>query len=73
MELFFSDEYNAWGTMVTYITWDVPLRELELRQNARGTRYPRHPTCKSLPSVEEHSYGKRTGEPGVARKSLSGT
>ncbi len=27
------------GTMLTYVTWDVPLRELELRRNARATRY----------------------------------
>ncbi len=52
------------GTMVTYVTWDVPL------ENARGKRYPRRQTCKSVPSVEEHSYGKRTEEPGVARKSF---
>ncbi len=61
------------GTMVTYVTWDVPLLELKLRQNARGTRYSRRQTCKSLPSLEEHSYGKRTEEPGVARKSLART
>ncbi len=40
-------------------------------RNTRGTRYSRCQTCKALPSVEEHSYGKRTEEPGVARKSLS--
>ncbi len=40
-------------------------------ENARGMRCPRRQTCKSLPSVEEHSYGKRTEEPGVARKSRS--
>ncbi len=61
------------GTMVTYVTWDVPLQELELRRSARETRFPRRQTCKSLPSVEEHSYGKRTEEPGVARKYLLGT
>ncbi len=60
-----------WGAMVTYVTWDVLLREFELRRNVRGMRYPRHQTCKSLPSVEEHSYVNRTEEPGLAHKSLS--
>ncbi len=62
------------GTMVTYVTWDVPLQELELHRKTLGdviTRCPRRQTCKSLPSVEEHSYGKITEEPGVARKSRS--
>ncbi len=42
-------------------------------ENAREMRYSRRQTCKSLSSVEEHSYDKRTEEPGVARKSLSRT
>ncbi len=45
------------GTMVTYVTWDVPLQELEMRQNAMGTRCLCSQTFKSLPSV----YGAQLG------------
>ncbi len=62
------------GTMVTYVTWDVPLLEPRaVSERFRGTRCPRRQTCKSLLSVEEHSYGKRKEEPEVACKSLSRT
>ncbi len=57
---------------VCTVTHGFP-RERDAVSNARGTRYPCRQTCKSLPSVEKHSYGKRTGEPGVACKSLSRT
>ncbi len=66
--------YVSRGTMVTYVTWEIPLREPRAAsERFRGTRCPRRQTCKSLLSVEEHSYGKRKEEPGVARKSLSRT
>ncbi len=45
------------GTMVTCVTWDVPLQELKLRRDAMGMRCPRRQTFKSLPSVEEHKVG----------------
>ncbi len=50
------------GTRVTYVA---------ASEKAMGTRCPRHQTFRSLPSVEEHSYGKRTEEPRLARKSIS--
>ncbi len=46
------------GTMVTYVTWDVPLQELELHRDAMGTRYPHRQTDKSLPSVNGAQLGR---------------
>ncbi len=45
------------GTMVIYVTWEVPLPELELDRDAMGTRCPHHKTLKCLPSVDEAQLG----------------
>ncbi len=54
-----------WGTMVTYVTWDVPLRELELRRKRYGERDV-HAAILANPCLVcgMHSYGKGIDEPG---------
>ncbi len=60
------------GTMVTYVTWDVPLRELELRRKHYGERDV-HAAILVNPCLVcgMHSYGKGIDEPGVARRARS--
>ncbi len=56
------------GTRVTYITWDVPLRELRAASNALGTICPRHHTDKSLPSVYGTNLGRENWGAGSGLK-----
>ncbi len=58
------------GTMVSYVTWDVPHREHRAASRRFGERDV-HATRISNPCLVcgMHSYGKRTEEPGVACRS----
>ncbi len=60
------------GTMVTYVTWDVPLREHRAASRRYGERDVHAARLSNLCLVcGMHSYGKRTEEPGVACRSRS--
>ncbi len=61
-----------WGTMVTYVTWDVLLREHRAASRRYGERDV-HAARITNPCFVcgMHSYGKRTEEPGVACRSRS--
>ncbi len=60
------------GTMVTYVTWDVPLREHRAAPRHYGERDV-HAGRIANPCLVcgMHSYGKRTEEPEVACRSRS--
>ncbi len=59
-------------TMVTYVTWDVPLREHRAASRRFGERDV-HAARIANPCLVcgMHSYGKKTEEPGVACRSRS--
>ncbi len=60
------------GTRVTYVTWDVPLREHRAASRRYGERDV-HATILANPCLVcgMHSYGKGIDKPGVARRARS--
>ncbi len=60
------------GTRVTYVTWDVPLREHRAASRRYGERDV-HAAILANPCLVcgMHSYGKGIDKPGVARRARS--